>query len=159
MVGEGISGSGLFGYDSSKLLAYILESKWKQYIDWGYLTVCVVILFPLASPAVQRETTILATNGLSIMVASEYFNCCGLPMWRGGSPGWRVHSCVSDSIFLGGSDGEKATIQNRKVVFVLIAVMTHSRVLHLCGKQAQLVELWCVCVCVFLVVKALYCSF
>ena len=44
----------------------------------------------------------------------------------------------------GDSDGEEAMIQNRKVVFVLIAVMTHSRVLHLCGKQAQLVESSCV---------------
>lgn len=32
-------------------------------------------------------------------------------------------------------------IQNRKVVFVLIVVMTHSCVLHLCGKLALLVEL------------------
>lgn len=53
-----------------------------------------------------------------------------------------LHSCIRDGIcFLGGSDGEKAMIQHRKVVFVLIAVMTHSCVLHLCGKQAQLVEL------------------
>lgn len=42
-------------------------------------------------------------------------------------------------------------IQNRKVVFVLIAVMTHRSVLHLCGKQAQLVELSFVCFFFFLV--------
>lgn len=41
----------------------------------------------------------------------------------------------------GGSDGAKAMIQNRKVVFVLIAVMTHSSILHLCEKQAKLVQL------------------
>lgn len=74
-------------------------------------------------------------------------------MWRkcGGftwyyTPCWLETRCLHCSIcdgicFLGGWDGVKAMIQNRKVVFVLIAVMTHSSVLHLSGKQAQLVEL------------------
>lgn len=51
-------------------------------------------------------------------------------------PSWWLY------LLLGGAQMvRKATIQNRKTVFVLIAVMTHSRVLRLCGKQAQLVKL------------------
>lgn len=58
---------------------------------------------------------------------------------------WYYTPCCLEAestlLLLGGSDGEKATIQNRKVVFVVIVVMTHCSVLHLCGKQAQLVGL------------------
>lgn len=53
-----------------------------------------------------------------------------------------LHSRIRDGIcFLGGSRGEKAMIQTRKVVFVVIVVMTHGCVLRPCGKRAPHVEL------------------